>query len=91
MDGFKATTRIRKLERQIGDQQRNTEASSSSSSPEAPPHIPILALTASATTDYQLKCFKQGMDDFLTKVLSSPPSPTCTLAVGFIRHCVREG
>lgn len=56
MDGFKATERIRQMERQIGNLQ------------EEQPHIPILALTASATADYRQKCFRAGMDDFLAKV-----------------------
>jgi CheY-like chemotaxis protein len=67
MDGFKATARIRKLERQIGEQQ-------SGDAEAAAPHIPILALTASATTEYQQKCARQGMDDFLSKVRTCPVS-----------------
>jgi CheY-like chemotaxis protein len=68
MDGFKATARIRKLERQLGEQ-----------SGAATPHIPILALTASATAEYHRKCADQGMDDFLSKVRFDP-LPTTLLS-----------
>jgi len=33
------------------------------------PQVPIIALTASATRDYQAKCLQQGMSCFLTKPL----------------------
>lgn len=57
MDGFSATEGIRQLERQIGNRNKTD-----------PPHIPIVALTASATSEYQRKCHRAGMDDFLAKV-----------------------
>lgn len=31
------------------------------------PRTPVVALTASATKEYQQKCFSVGMDDFLSK------------------------
>ena len=42
-------------------------------------HVPIVALTASATPDYQQKCYAHGMDDFLSKVHFLWPSPAVLL------------
>jgi CheY-like chemotaxis protein len=42
-----------------------------------PLHVPIVALTASATPDYQQKCYAHGMDDFLSKVLFYDQAQQC--------------
>jgi two-component system, sensor histidine kinase and response regulator len=52
MDGFEATTEIRRLEK------LQSRAGS---------HIPIIALTASAMDEDRTRCLNASMDDFLTK------------------------
>ncbi len=60
MDGFEATAHIRQMERM----------SYTSSCRRQQSHVPIIALTASVTTDYKQKCLEIGMDDFLSKVVN---------------------
>jgi len=55
MDGYAATIKIRNLER----------AQQTSSNKKT--HIPIIALTANALNSDAERCFKAGMDDFVTK------------------------
>ncbi len=57
MDGFEATAIIREIEK-----------TSETISKAKVKHVPIVALTASATTEYKQKCIACGMDDFLAKV-----------------------
>ncbi len=59
MDGFEATAHIRQMERMSNPSSCGRQQQS---------HIPIIALTASVTTDYKQKCLEIGMDDFLSKV-----------------------
>jgi signal transduction histidine kinase/DNA-binding NarL/FixJ family response regulator len=59
MDGFQATQRIRELEKSRQEQQ---------AVPTKAP-MPIIALTASATKEYGLKCLEVGMSDVLFKPL----------------------
>eukprot|EP00347_Sterkiella_histriomuscorum_P002515 403367855 len=59
MDGFTATEEIRKYEREkMPDQFEDTQ-------------ILIVALTAYTGDQFKQKCFDAGMDDFLTKPISS--------------------
>ncbi|UTT86953.1 response regulator [Vibrio pelagius] len=51
MDGFEATTNIRRIEHEI----------------KSPRHIPIIALTASVIDDDIQRCFDVGMDDYIPK------------------------
>lgn len=53
MDGFTATREIRKLEKESS---RNTSE-----------HVPVIALTAGATTMEKQKCMDAGMNGFITK------------------------
>ena len=50
MDGFEATTAIRKLE-----------------SAENRPRTPVIALTANAMKEDELRCYEAGMDDYVSK------------------------
>lgn len=59
VDGFEATRLIREGERR--------EAGTSSPSPLAPRHIPIVALTANAMHGDRERCLAAGMDDYLAK------------------------
>ncbi len=52
MDGLEATRRIRKLEKQRGDNF---------------PRVPIIALTAHAVEGNRADCMAAGMDDYITK------------------------
>ncbi|MGC4097627.1 MAG: response regulator [Nitrospira sp.] len=59
MDGFEATTVIRNREeslRQVGGK---------------PFHLPIVAMTANATSEDRHRCLEVGMDDFLSKPVTS--------------------
>lgn len=75
MDGLQATARIRHIElervRKLHAEGRSAseEADVASLSPRRHRRVPIIALTASATSDYQTQCLKKGMDRFLTKPL----------------------
>jgi len=51
MDGFEATREIRRAEKRAADNA----------------HIPIIALTANATSDYYQQCIDVGMDAYLAK------------------------
>ncbi len=73
MDGFEATAHIRQME-QTSSTRTTTEEVLSSKTRNHPgdvEHIPIVALTASVTTEYKEKCLESGMDDFLSKVSST--------------------
>ncbi len=56
MGGYEAAQKIREYEAEIA-----------AHSPQSPPHIPIVALTAHAVKKEKDKCFESGMDDFMTK------------------------
>jgi CheY-like chemotaxis protein len=53
MDGFEATRKIRKLEKQTGN------------------HIPIVAMTAYAIKGDRQRCLAAGMDEYVSKPISS--------------------
>ncbi|MBH0201955.1 MAG: response regulator [Nitrospira sp.] len=59
MDGFEATKVI-----------RNQEASLQQAGG-TPPHLPIIAMTANARKEDRDRCFSVGMDDFLSKPVTS--------------------
>jgi PAS domain S-box-containing protein len=65
MNGFDATRRIRDLEhrRPQGGQ------ANGASPPDGYPHVPIVAMTASALQGDAEKCIAAGMDDFMSKPL----------------------
>jgi CheY-like chemotaxis protein len=59
MDGFEATRVIRNQEENL----RQTR--------ERPPHLPIIAMTANAMQEDRDRCQAAGMDDFLSKPITS--------------------
>jgi CheY-like chemotaxis protein len=59
MDGFEATRVIRKQEQSL----RQTGGK--------PPHLPIIAMTANAMQEDRDRCQAVGMDDFLSKPVTS--------------------
>jgi PAS domain S-box-containing protein len=59
MDGFEATTVIRKQEESL----RQADG--------RPPHLPIIAMTANAMQEDRDRCQAVGMDDFLSKPVTS--------------------
>jgi two-component system, sensor histidine kinase and response regulator len=59
MDGFEATRVI-----------RNQEASLQRAG-DKPPHLPIIAMTANAMKEDRDRCFAVGMDDFISKPVTS--------------------
>jgi CheY-like chemotaxis protein len=61
MDGLQATVQIRSHESQL--------ASRTDGEAHPSPHIPIIAMTAHAVTEYLRKCEEAGMDDYATKPL----------------------
>ena len=65
MDGYEATSAIRKLETQT--------ASPSTGLPSAQRHVPIIAMTANALKGDKEKCLAAGMDDFITKPIKRQP------------------
>jgi signal transduction histidine kinase/FixJ family two-component response regulator len=63
MDGMSATRWIRAWER--------SRAMTEFESPDRPPRLPIVALTANAFSEDRELCFASGMDDFLSKPFTS--------------------
>jgi len=62
MDGYEATNAIRNLENELnktGDKKDSGKLE----------RTPIIAMTAHAIKGYKEKCFKSGMDDYITKPL----------------------
>jgi two-component system sensor histidine kinase/response regulator len=73
MDGFKATEKIRLLERSQAIASRREvfgNGDAASKSGRMLPKIPIIALTSSLDADVQGQCMQSGMDDCLSKPLS---------------------
>jgi two-component system sensor histidine kinase/response regulator len=58
MDGFAATTEIRR---------REASSFTPYPLPLTPHHIPIIAMTANAMQEDQARCLAAGMDDYLSK------------------------
>ncbi len=84
LDGFQTTVRIRELEHernlhrkkqhQQGEAEADEDEEEKNEEQEnderrSRKRIPIIALTASATREYQTKCLEKGMDYFLSKPL----------------------
>jgi CheY-like chemotaxis protein len=61
MDGFDATREIRKMEEQ--NREKLTK--------QHPAHIPIIALTANATTEDEKNCIEAGMDAYCVKPINA--------------------
>jgi CheY-like chemotaxis protein len=57
------------LRRRDGLEVKGSEAQGESALRSSQERVPIIALTASATYDYQAQCLEKGMDRFLTKPL----------------------
>eukprot|EP01087_Luapelamoeba_hula_P018695 TRINITY_DN606_c2_g1_i2.p1 TRINITY_DN606_c2_g1~~TRINITY_DN606_c2_g1_i2.p1 ORF type:complete len:934 (+),score=161.77 TRINITY_DN606_c2_g1_i2:439-3240(+) len=73
MNGFIATTTIRNYEREnsLQNTTNNSESTPNIATDKAKPacRVPIVALTASDTTEYYKQCLECGMDGCLTKPL----------------------
>jgi CheY-like chemotaxis protein/anti-sigma regulatory factor (Ser/Thr protein kinase) len=74
MDGFQATARIRGIEFQQQatsaeeeEEEEEREMKMQMKMNKREGRVPIVALTASATRDYEAECLEKGMDRFLTK------------------------
>lgn len=68
IDGFETAIRIRELEAQFNEAEAARTPAPSGHQPQVAA-VPIIALTASATKEYQQKCLTKGMNCFLSKPL----------------------
>ncbi|MFN8811706.1 MAG: response regulator [Acidobacteriota bacterium] len=68
LDGLAATQQIRKKEQSLPQ----------------PNHLPIIALTASATPDSRQKCLEAGMDEYLIKPIARE------LMAQVLRRCLEK-
>lgn len=79
VDGFKATKRIRELER------RRRVADEAAGRRKVVVRVPILAVTASATQKYEDKSYACDMDDFVAKVRRWSSTPPLRVVCGGVR------
>jgi len=70
MDGFHATHEIRRLEA-MGKGPEVTDSGTTRHSPRASRHIPIIAMTANAMQGDRAACLAAGMDDYISKPVTT--------------------